>query len=97
MIYLGNSRNSSVGISDGLLAGWSEFYSRQGQEIFLFSTMSRLTLGPTQPPIQLIPEALPLGLKRPGREADHPPPSSAEVKNAGAILHLPHTSSWRDG
>jgi hypothetical protein len=29
------------------------------------------------------------------READHSPPSSAEVKNGGAITPLPHTSSWR--
>jgi hypothetical protein len=35
------------------------------------------------------------GVKQPGREADHSPPSSAEVKNGGAILPLPHTSSWR--
>jgi len=28
------------------------------------------------------PGALSLGVKRPGREADHSPPSSAEVKNA---------------
>jgi len=36
-------------------------------------------LGPTQPPIQWVPRALSLGVKRPGREADHSPPSSAEV------------------
>jgi hypothetical protein len=35
------------------------------------------------------------GLKRQGREADDSPPSSAEVKNCGAILPLPHTPSWR--
>jgi hypothetical protein len=29
------------------------------------------------------------GVKRLGREADHSPPSSAEVKNDGAILPLP--------
>jgi hypothetical protein len=34
-------------------------------------------------------------IKRPEREADHPLPSSAEVKNGGAIPPLPHTSSWR--
>jgi hypothetical protein len=28
-------------------------------------------------------------IKRPGREADHSPPSSAEVKNGGAIPPLP--------
>jgi hypothetical protein len=36
---------------------------------------------PTQPPLQWVPEALFLGVKRPWREADHSPPSSAEVKN----------------
>jgi hypothetical protein len=34
-----------------------------------------------------------LGVKRPGHEADHSPPSSAEVKNGGAIPPLPQTSS----
>jgi hypothetical protein len=27
--------------------------------------------------------------------ADHCPPSSAEVKNDGAVFPLSHTSSWR--
>jgi hypothetical protein len=39
-----------------------------------------MALGPTQPPIQWVPGALSLGIKRPGREADHSPPSSAKVK-----------------
>jgi hypothetical protein len=30
----------------------------------------------------MVPGALSLGVKRPGREADHSPPFSAEVKNA---------------
>jgi hypothetical protein len=33
-----------------------------------------------QPPIQWVPGALSQGVKRAGREADHSPPSSAEVK-----------------
>jgi hypothetical protein len=33
-------------------------------------------------------------VKRPRREADHSPPSSAEVKSGGAIPSLPHMSSW---
>jgi hypothetical protein len=33
-------------------------------------------------------------LKRPGREADYLPPSTAKVKNGGDILLLRHTSSW---
>jgi hypothetical protein len=37
-------------------------------------------LGPTQPHIQWVPGALSLEVKQPGREADHSPPSSAEVK-----------------
>jgi len=42
--------------------------------------MSRPALGPTQPPIQWILQALSLGVKQLGREADLSPPSSAEVK-----------------
>jgi hypothetical protein len=41
--------------------------------------VSRTTLGPTQTPIQWVSGALSLGVKRPGREADQSPPSSAEV------------------
>jgi hypothetical protein len=44
---------------------------------------SRPALGPTQSPIQCVP-----GVKRPGREADHSPPTSTEVKNSGAIALL---------
>jgi hypothetical protein len=40
--------------------------------------------------------ALSLGLKRPGREADHSPPFSAEVKECVELhLHSPDTPSWR--
>jgi hypothetical protein len=36
------------------------------------------------------------GVKRPGREADHSPPSSAEVKKCVVLyLHSPSTPSWR--
>jgi hypothetical protein len=36
--------------------------------------------------------ALSLGVKRPGREADHSPPASAEIKNAWVYTSAPHTS-----
>jgi hypothetical protein len=36
-------------------------------------------------------------IKRQGCEADHSPPSSAEVKNGGAIPPLPDTFLWRCG
>jgi hypothetical protein len=49
---------------------------------FLLFTASRSALGPTQPPLQWVPEALSPEVKQPGREADHSPPSSAEGKNA---------------
>jgi hypothetical protein len=62
-------------------------------KIFLFFAVFRLALGCTQPPIQWVQEALSLGIKGQGCEADHTPPSSAKVKNGGAILPLPHTSS----
>jgi hypothetical protein len=57
--------------------------------IFLFITVPRTALGPTQPPIQSGPVALSLGLKWPGGEADHSPPSSAEVKNAWSYTSTP--------
>jgi hypothetical protein len=57
-----------------------EFESRQGLEIFLFTTSSRLALGPTQLPVQWLPGSLSLRVKRPGHEADHSPPYTVEVK-----------------
>jgi hypothetical protein len=73
--------------------GWATrvlgFDSRRGLGIFLFTITSRTALGPTHPPIQWVPGALPLGVKRPGREADHSPPSSAEVKNTWSYISTP--------
>jgi hypothetical protein len=56
---------------------------------FLFSTSSRPVLGPTQPPIQWVPWAISPGVKRPGREADHSPPTGAEVKNTWIYTSTP--------
>jgi hypothetical protein len=63
--------------------------------IFLYSIASRPVLGPTQPPIQGVPETISLEVKLPGSEFDHSSPSNTEVKNGGAIPPLPYTSSWR--
>jgi hypothetical protein len=47
-------------------------------------------LGPTQPPIQWVAGSLSLGVKRPDREANRSPPSSAEVKEwVELYLHSP--------
>jgi hypothetical protein len=67
------------------------FESRQGLGIFLFTTVSRPALGPTQPPIQLVPGTLSVGVNRPGREADHSPTSIVEVKNAWTYTSTPPT------
>jgi hypothetical protein len=56
---------------------------------FLFSTSSRLALGPAQPPIQWVPGALSPGVKRPGCDADHSPPTSAEAKKTWIYTSTP--------
>jgi hypothetical protein len=53
-----------------------------GLGIFLFTTASSTALEPTHPPIQWVRGSPSMGVQRPGREADHSPPSSAEVENA---------------
>jgi hypothetical protein len=45
-----------------------------------FSLHHRVQNG-SQPPIQWVRGALSLGVKRSGREADHSPPYSADIKN----------------
>jgi hypothetical protein len=50
--------------------------------------------GVPQPPIQWVPGTPSSVVKLSEREADHSPPSSAEVKNCGAIPPLYPMSSW---
>jgi hypothetical protein len=74
------------GLDDGVLG----FDSQRGLGIFLFTTASRPALGPTMLPIQWVPGALSLGVKRPGHEAGHSLPPSAEVKQCVELyLHSP--------
>jgi hypothetical protein len=61
---------------------------------FFFLTEFCVTFHLGKLPIQWVPEALSLGLKRPGREADHSPPRGVEAQNGGAIPPLSHTPSW---
>jgi hypothetical protein len=85
------SRDTSVGTATGLRARRQGFDSRQRQGNFLHATAFRSVLGSTQPLIQWVQRDLSPGIKRPGREAHHLRPCSAEVKNVGAILPRPHT------
>jgi hypothetical protein len=60
-----------------------------GLQIFLFATAPNPALGPTQPPIKWVPRALSPVIRQPKRDADHSPPSSAEVKNAWSYTSTP--------
>jgi hypothetical protein len=77
--------------SNWLRAGRPEFWDSipgAGGE-FSLHTASRLVLRPAQPPIQRVPGALSLVVKRPEIEANHSPPSSAEVNNAWSCTSTP--------
>jgi hypothetical protein len=82
-------RDISVGIATGLRA---EPPRNQGKipgrdkRILSSPSSSRPALGPRKPPIHQVAGAVFLGIKRLVREADHSPPSSAEVKNGGTYL-----------
>jgi hypothetical protein len=54
---------------------------------------SRLAVGPTQPPEQWVTRSVSPGVKRPGHEAHHSPPSSAEVNSSPDIPPLANVSS----
>jgi hypothetical protein len=90
--YVNNNRVSCVTYSntiigtDGIRAGRPGFDSRQGQQI---STASRPIVGPTQPPIQRVLGPLSPGVKWPGLESDHSPPTSAEVKKTWIYTSTP--------
>jgi hypothetical protein len=77
---MGRHRSVGMALGYGLYDRGSRVRLPGVLGIFLFTTASRTSLGPTQPPIQWVPGALSLGVKQPGREADHSSPSSAEVK-----------------
>jgi hypothetical protein len=97
-IFIHTNEKWEPGQLSGIMLGYSlddgRFKSQQGLEI-VFTTVSRLTLRPIQPPIQGVPGALSLevswGVKLPSHL--HPVPRS--------IMHgdtppLPNTPSWCD-
>jgi hypothetical protein len=81
------SRDSTVGMATGYgLDGRGSILVR-GRD-FLFFTVSRRALWPTQPPIQWVSGALYPEVKQSVREADHSHLSSSEVKNDRTIHPL---------
>jgi hypothetical protein len=82
--------NSSVNLDTGWMAGVP---FPAGVRDYFYFTESTMALGPTQTPIRSVPGTLSLGLKLTEHEAEHSLPSSAEVKNVGAITLLPHMAS----
>jgi len=75
--------------SEGWAIGVLGFDSGRGLGIFRFTTASRPAVFPIQPPNQWVPGTVSLGVKRPGHEADHSLPSSAEVKIAWSYTSAP--------
>jgi hypothetical protein len=85
------SRDSVVGIATGY---WLDdrvvgVPSPGRVKNFHFCMSSRPALGSTQPSIQWVPGALSPGVKRPEREADHPPPNNAEIKKMWIYTSTP--------
>jgi len=61
----------------------------RGLGIFLFTTASIPALGLTQSSIHWVTVSLSLGVKRPGRRAEHSLPSNTEVKNEWSYTSTP--------
>jgi hypothetical protein len=78
------SQDSTVSIAMGCGLDVRGLIPGRGK-IFLFSIVFRQALEPAQPPIDWLPELIPLGVE----QADNSPPSSSKVKNGGDIPYSP--------
>jgi hypothetical protein len=85
ILTLGNS----VSIVTRLGVGLPCFDSRQGLGLNFLATTSRPGLGPAETPFQWIKKILSSEVQQPGLEADHSPPSSAEIKTAWSYISTP--------
>jgi hypothetical protein len=84
-------RDSSVGIATRYGLDGPGVESRWGGD---FPHPSRTALEPTQPPVKLVP-GLSRGVKRPGRGADHTPPSKCQGHERVELhLYSPSGPSW---
>jgi hypothetical protein len=89
-------RSTRITLSNGKLDMWLWAGRPRGRSSspvrgknFHFSMSSRQAMGPNQPPIQWVLGALSPEVKRPGREADHSPPTSAVVKKRWVYTSTP--------
>jgi hypothetical protein len=76
------------------LDDWNSFHCVGWKFISSLPRPDRLW-GPTKSPIQWTAWALPVWVKRPGREADQSSTSNAEVKITWSYTPTPHNFSWR--
>jgi hypothetical protein len=84
------SQESAGSTVTWLMAAWSRFWVPAGvRYLSLLQNVPRPARRHTQPPTEWVQEALPQGVKRPQHEADHSPPSSAEIKNEWRYTSTP--------
>jgi hypothetical protein len=86
---LSGCREASKILFSKLFLPQSNIVVFQGVKHFLFSTSSRPALGSTYPPIQWVPGDVSPEVKRPGSDADHSPPASAEFRKMWIYIAIP--------
>jgi hypothetical protein len=97
-IYQRKSRHSSVGtaLGHGLNDRGSRVRCPAGAGNFSLHHRVQNGSGTHPAPYPMGTMCFSLGVKRPGREADHSRPSNAEVKEwVELYIHSPNTPSWR--
>jgi hypothetical protein len=85
------TQESSVGVASRLWAG----RPRNRNSILSLLYNAQTTFGAHPDSYAMVLGLFPRGVKQQEREADHLPPSSAEVKKCTATLPLPNMSLWR--
>jgi hypothetical protein len=83
---------TSLNMENGLniFTGWTTaVWFPVAVQIFISTIASMPFLCAPQPPIHCLPGALSPGMKRPGRETNHSPPYSTEVKNTWSYNFSP--------